>query len=71
MDEATCRSCGAQRPIGGDDWQQRLRAAGWHIYEGPTIGGGRIEDIICDQCAHPGRNRKKPIQPEQETLWTT
>jgi len=61
--DAVCDSCGAVR-LGHMDRHraiQILRAAGWHHFDGNTIGGVPHEAILCKACVKEERKRPKTI----------
>lgn len=55
---------------------QRLRAVGWHYWQGETHGGRSVEAMLCRECARGERRttRTKPTIedtpiPEMEQLF--
>lgn len=65
---ATCN--GSFKFFGTVD-EQRLRAAGWHTYDGTTQGGKIHQARLCRRCASGNRNPEKgmpPLMPGEQTL---
>lgn len=60
----------------GDVWDPRgaaaARARGWHVYSGPTWGGGWHRGVLCSSCARARRGRGEATVEggEQLPLWT-
>lgn len=52
-----------------DQTIQLIRAAGWHYWEGETMGGGRSQMTLCRTCVHDEkRMSRKQIEIEQDSL---
>ena len=46
------------------------RAKGWHIYDGPTMGGGHKVSRLCDKCVGQNRRAIATIWPPPEGYQT-
>lgn len=72
LGDAFCDTCGAVK-VGSLDRHeaiQRLRAAGWHHFNGETIGGQPHEAILCKTCVKEEHKRPKAqaVVPQGEQL---
>ena len=46
---------------------QQMRAAGWRVFDGQTVGGAALRDVRCPACSRPDtRVRKASGQIEGE-----
>ena len=59
-------SCGARYGDRGGEVRTKdsARAAGWHIYDGPSVTGQELHLRLCDQCVDKG----KPQRPNKNVV---
>lgn len=48
---------------------ERARAGGWRIWDGPTVGGIAQRLAVCPDCARIPRPRKPIVQDYDVPLW--
>lgn len=68
----TCKGPECLRTFGSADdpkTRERARVSKWHVWSGPTVGGGWEEMVLCPSCVRGAGSKASAPTVEQESLW--
>ena len=66
---STCNEAMLKHPDGDHATEQQARAKGWHLYDGPSLTGKELHNVLGPKCVGRQQRPKLPeLQPGDETL---